>query len=478
MNNINIVIFISLYSLYNFIDKKILFIFEHSRHGIKTPSYLDDSSNLKDIFGQEWIGIKELTRGGNKMEYLLGVYLKNIYNDFFSKKYNPDEIYIMSSDSNRTVESALAQIQGIYQNNISDIELTKYQKNRSIPYFFENNTGDFVDILNIIGNYSLPYNIQIPPIHSIDDRYHIYRISENENCEPYNYIKEDNLKKTVVKNFINNFNYTFGEFLLDKLKINDENYFTNINNIDVICDNFLSNYEIGNKLDGIFDEEKYIEFYDECIEYFTLKYKEIHIQGIKKNNIVGLISQSQMMRIILNYMKKRFDLSIKGKEYEDLIINGSPKYVMLKGHDFTISTMEDLLKIIFETEISFPSIGSSQFFILNKITSSLGTKYIVEIIFNDKIKLEIDFNTFENKIKKKIWSSKKVADYCGWDEYAKEVSINTKEIVLILIIILLCIANLGIIIFICYVNHRKQKNKSAIINYEDEINEINNQSDK
>jgi hypothetical protein len=470
MNNINIIIFISLYSLYNFIQKKILFIFEHSRHGIKTPSYLNDSSNLRDIFGQEWIGLKELTRGGNRMEYLLGVYLKNYYNNFFSEKYNPDEIYIMSSDSNRTVESALAQIQGIYQNNVLDIGLTNYQINRSIPYFFENKlTPEFEDFLESIENYSLPYNIQIPPIHSIDDRYHIYRISENENCEPYNYIKDDNLKKTVVKNFINNFNYTFGEHLLKKLNISDKNYFININNIDIVCDNFLSNYEIGNKLNDIFEEEKYIDFYDECIEYFTLKYKEIHIQGIKKNNIVGLISQSQIMRIILNYMKKRYDLSKKGKEYEDLIINGSPKYVMLKGHDFTISTMEDLLKIIFETEISFPSIGSSQFFVLNKISSkSLGTKYNVEIIFNDKIKLEIDFNSFEKKIKKKIWSSKKVADYCGWDEYAKEVSINTKEIVLILIIILLCLANLGIIIFICYVNNRKQKNKSIIIKYDEE----------
>ena len=470
MNNINIIIFISLYSLYNFIQKKILFIFEHSRHGIKTPSYLNDSSNLRDIFGQEWIGLKELTRGGSRMEYLLGVYLKNYYKEFFSEKYNPNEIYIMSSDSNRTVESALAQIQGIYQNNVLDIGLTNYQINRSIPYFFENKlTPEFEDFLESIENYSLPYNIQIPPIHSIDDRYHIYRISENENCEPYNYIKDDNLKKTVVKNFINNFNYTFGEHLLKKLNISDKNYFININNIDIVCDNFLSNYEIGNKLNDIFEEEKYIDFYDECIEYFTLKYKEIHIQGIKKNNIVGLISQSQIMRIILNYMKKRYDLSIKGNEYEDLIINGSPKYVMLKGHDFTISTMEDLLKIIFETEISFPSIGSSQFFVLNKISSkSLGTKYNVEIIFNDKIKLEIDFNSFEKKIKKKIWSSKKVADYCGWDEYAKEVSINTKEIVLILIIILLCLANLGIIIFICYVNNRKQKNKSIIIKYDEE----------
>ena len=474
MNNINIIIFISLYSLYNFIQKKILFIFEHSRHGIKTPSYLNDSSNLRDIFGQEWVGLKELTRGGSRMEYLLGVYLKNYYKEFFSEKYNPNEIYIMSSDSNRTVESALAQIQGIYQNNVLDIGLTNYQINRSIPYFFENKlTPEFEDFLESIENYSLPYNIQIPPIHSIDDRYHIYRISENENCEPYNYIKDDNLKKTVVKNFINNFNYTFGELLLSNLSISDKNYFTNINNIDIVCDNFLSNYEIGNKLNKIFNEKKYIDFYDECIEYFTLKYKEIHIQGIKKNNIVGLITQSQIMRIILNYMKKRYDLSKKGKEYEDLIINGSPKYVMLKGHDFTISTMEDLLKIIFETEISFPSIGSSQFFVLNKISNSLGTKYNVEIIFNDKIKLEIDFNSFEKKIKKKIWSSKKVADYCGWDEYAKEVSINTKEIVLILIIILLCLANLGIIIFICYVNNRKQKNKSIIMKYDEEYTNQN-----
>ena len=179
MLNINIIIFISLYSLYNFIDEKVLFIFEHSRHGSKTPSYLKDTENFTDLFGKEWLGLKELTRAGNKIEYLLGVYLKNLYQNFFSEEYNPDEIYIMSSDSNRTIQSALAQIQGIYQKNISD-NLTESQLNRSIPYYL-NNSDYIKEFSKEIGNYSLTYNIQIPPVHSIDDRYHIFRISEYEN---------------------------------------------------------------------------------------------------------------------------------------------------------------------------------------------------------------------------------------------------------------------------------------------------------
>lgn len=47
-------------------------------------------------------------------EYELGKYIRNRYKDFLSPTYSPDEVYIRSTDVDRTLMSAESNLAGLY----------------------------------------------------------------------------------------------------------------------------------------------------------------------------------------------------------------------------------------------------------------------------------------------------------------------------------------------------------------------------
>jgi len=51
-----------------------------------------------------------------RSQYLLGIATKKRYDNFLSKNFDINEIFIVSTDSNRTIVSAMANLQGIYKN--------------------------------------------------------------------------------------------------------------------------------------------------------------------------------------------------------------------------------------------------------------------------------------------------------------------------------------------------------------------------
>lgn len=98
-------------------DTKGELIFSHVlfRHGDRTPitSYPTDPygnvSNWPVPFGQ-------LTPAGMQQEYALGKWLRERYgNVLLSEQYSANEIYIRSTDTDRTLESAEANLAGLYQ---------------------------------------------------------------------------------------------------------------------------------------------------------------------------------------------------------------------------------------------------------------------------------------------------------------------------------------------------------------------------
>lgn len=48
------------------------------------------------------------------MQFQLGQYIRKRYEGFLNKEYNTDEIYVMSSDKDRTIQSAMANMAGLY----------------------------------------------------------------------------------------------------------------------------------------------------------------------------------------------------------------------------------------------------------------------------------------------------------------------------------------------------------------------------
>ena len=95
-------------------DEKLLFVWEHFRHGARGSYKSFDYINWKDILNEKWKGAGELTPIGMRMHYLLGVATRKKYNHFLSPVYNPNEIFVISTNVNRTLISAYSNLQGLF----------------------------------------------------------------------------------------------------------------------------------------------------------------------------------------------------------------------------------------------------------------------------------------------------------------------------------------------------------------------------
>ena len=125
-------------------EDKLLFVWQHFRHGARGPYVAVDPKTNLDFIGETWDGIGELTPLGMRMHYLLGISSKKSYSNFLSKTFNPNELYIVSTNVNRTINSVYSFLQGFYD-NMTSTNLTDTQIDRS-------------NILN--ANYSEKINIK------------------------------------------------------------------------------------------------------------------------------------------------------------------------------------------------------------------------------------------------------------------------------------------------------------------------------
>uniref|UniRef100_A0A0N4ZMZ1 Prostatic acid phosphatase n=1 Tax=Parastrongyloides trichosuri TaxID=131310 RepID=A0A0N4ZMZ1_PARTI len=86
------------------------------RHGDRTPVVLipTDTGNDEASWG---IGLGELTKKGMLQQYNLGQWIQRRYNGYLHDEYSPFEVYVRSSDYNRTLMSAQANMAGLYKPN-------------------------------------------------------------------------------------------------------------------------------------------------------------------------------------------------------------------------------------------------------------------------------------------------------------------------------------------------------------------------
>lgn len=157
------------------------FVFDIFRHGARSPSGTNLNDKSQDILGETWEGnAGELTNLGKRQLFLLGSITRADFNTdkFLDPVFNTSEIYVISTDYNRTIMSCQAYLQGLYETD-KNIQLTPSQETRGIPPFAFDNYQPLIDKLNKL---PLPQGIQVLPIHIFDKMGHEYYLHDYDVC--------------------------------------------------------------------------------------------------------------------------------------------------------------------------------------------------------------------------------------------------------------------------------------------------------
>ncbi len=401
MQKILIIIYLSL-QIFSY--EKYLFVFEQCRHGHRSMSSLDE--NNKDFIGEKWYGSQELSSIGIRQQYLLGNLIREKYKNLISfNNYNPKEIIVYSTLSNRTIMSARAQLNGMFKNDFNNV-LINNQFKTSIPYYLKKNKK-VMKKKESLGDYALPYDIPNEiPIHIINIKDKIFQFEKNNGCPPINKARNKNKNKEEINSFINKFNLTFGDKLLKLYNItNNSNYFTKINHINKLTLGIIINIIDGRNLSKFKEYEIDINLLTNFSQEF-IELKSKQIQANDSNNEIALSSSSVLLRKILNYMDNIINYDINNINNYSI-----PKFFLLSGHDSSLIMMQDLLRFLFNLEINFPSFASCLFLELEKDNEN---NFFVNIVFNNKTLETIYYEDFKRTILEKTWSYYQTGIYCGF----------------------------------------------------------------
>ena len=405
--NFIIILFINSKEL-NDPNEKLLFVWEHFRHGARQPYSSFDDINWKDILNENWNGYGELTPLGMRMHYLLGISTKEKYKDFINE-YNPNEILIRSTDVNRTILSAFATLQGLY--NDSNYILNDEQIKRSIIQ-----NKNYSEEITNLKNSEIEGERSFFPVHIFPTNYeHQYQLFWKNECpgiEKYiNEIKNSSEYINLTNEICERINNTYGEYIfkfMNKSGIEEPNYLYDFNNLFSIAGTFVADYFNGKDLKYIndtgIDTDK---FYIECLNISSID-SYYRTFGLTPSKLL-YISISPAFISLFNYMDMRIDLDKKGES--EKIVAKSPKFVVTAGHDNSLGLNDLFLKYEFDINYDKAVYSHNQVYELWK--NEKENKYYIKYLVNFDQKGVFDYEEFKKKVNSKIYSSEQIEEICN-----------------------------------------------------------------
>lgn len=394
--------------LFTFVNSQnLIFVFSHFRHGARAPLVDNNISVLKHY----WKNGGELTNVGKRQQYTLGLYNRHKYKNFLSNYYNPSEIFVISSNFNRTILSANSQLQGLYPpGSQPDFPMEKF--NKSIPPISELESKEQLKRYAYeLSNETVKEKVTNIPVHVFNEKEKILILPNSNKCPKIKKLKNDEDK---LKSIAKEFNEKYGKYIYKYIK-KDKDYFNNFLQCSTFCDTFIAEY---------FDKRDFQEFknqtgikindlYSGCQNiHFNLYYT--YIFGTNKINI-AFATSSPLVKYILSFLKNRVNYHLNQRKK---IFSKEPiKMLMVSLHDSTLSGMQVFLKNIFKDVpyLISPNYASNLVFEIyqNETKNTLSySDYYVEYRFNDSLLMTVNLNEFVNTLENNIWDSKKIEDYC------------------------------------------------------------------
>ena len=150
-------------------DSDIVFVYEHVRHGARSPLFLNGNTQYLDAFGTQWEGASTLTNVGKREHYVLGIHNRLKYSSLINfTKYDYQEIKVYSTNSGRTIQSIQAELLAMYLPGTIP-KLTKEQLSAAYPPF-QNLSSEVLDEVAKLNDSTIINDINVFPIQMSDPK--------------------------------------------------------------------------------------------------------------------------------------------------------------------------------------------------------------------------------------------------------------------------------------------------------------------
>ena len=482
MGKLSILKYFILLNIFNLhlINNELIFVYEHSRHGIRGSITLNQSliknGTFYDEYHSNWKGNGELTLKGKMQQYILGIRNRLRYPNLINyNNFSSEELLIHATNTSRAQESAYNQLLGMFKPffKLSEkeplIEKTKESNRFYYPnnYIFWNKHSNSIykkiineaelsiKLLESMNNNSESENFLTEGIFNLEENnkkynlflkltpysdnatfFIIFNCKNNEKYVKYKYEDKfiDIIKENLEKNYGNKLQSFFG--------YENKEWLYNIKKVVFNIDNFISNYHSERDLKDFveitgIDREDY---YQKCMNIYN--WWIYHLYCDKKTSI---LESEKMMKDLIEHMDNKIN-NAKNKL----------KMVIDLGHDFTLAPMELFMHEAFGVKYSTTFFSSNVFFELNKEKNNNKDIYFVNYYIDDELLLNIDYELFKKKVIKKFWTEKEKDEFCNGNIIR---ILYPKTFIFCILLILIIIGILVLILYRCYSKNKKKYSK-------------------
>ena len=350
------------------ISEKIVFVFKHTRHGVRSP-FFDDSNGktYTDVFGMHWEKSGELTGSGISHAFSLGMKGHQKYKTLQDAMTSNSQLRIKTTNTSRTKRTAKSFLEGMFPS-----------------LFVKNISSLFVELFD-------------------EDESNHLLLSENF-CPSYKKMREYNKRHPAIQEMYKKINDSFGEEL--KLLFEEKNYdfLFNFERVHQICDTLISDYESYRNLTFLMKEYHIPakSLYKMCIEF-----RNVSLFNVETNETISNVAVVRSFPVIVKYM-------------EDVINNvtNHVKILVYSGQDIMIASMILYLRKVYGTPIIYPHYTSNLNLKLFQNETD-PSKYYVDYYLYDDLIYRTSFEDFKEKMLKGLWDDDKIYEFCH-----KEVKLN------------------------------------------------------
>lgn len=455
-NQVLLLIFIVTNTVLSYENNK-KFVFSSIRHGARAPDNLDEKNN--DAFGINWKDkAGSLLNIGMKQEYIVGMIMKEKYKKALDLNETDNSLSYRFNVSyiNRTQQSFISIYQGMNYDEKTGRKLTKGQIQKAIPV---GTLSDSIKNEFINGNNE--------NVLGIDDGFNIFQGNEVDSKNLLYYstrickgMDDYSSSKTLIEN-LKEFMKKQGDIFKKYVPDYDENNpLKSHQRIYELWDSYISDYYSDKDMSSIVSDDKKKEVLDDVEYHRSREYIYIFLD---ENSRKGRIASSIQLKNLVHL----FEFRMNNTEYN--IEN--PKIYFSVSHDTQLATLIAFVLQSFANQDTFDSLYSkmslipySSFMNFELLVDEKG-KFIVNIIYNNVNVIDVTVEEFISKAKGFILSEEELNKQCYGDEKKDDLHVGEEKISVFYVVadVLLLLVLVGLIIYLCYLNKRREKGDSGLL---------------